>query len=58
LYTTVDQALRKLSSVCSEGVCSDDDRSWGLVGFEESLGFARREEVQKLVCKELGVACS
>jgi hypothetical protein len=46
LYTTVDQALRKFSSVCSEGVCSDDDGSGGLVGFEEGLGFTGREKVQ------------
>ena len=58
LYTTVDQALRKFSSVCSEGVCADDDGSGGFVGFEEGLGFARWEEVQKLLCKELRVAFS
>lgn len=34
----------------AEGVGTDDDGSWSLVGLEESLSFARWEKAQKLVC--------
>lgn len=47
--TTVDQRLGEVSSVRSQGVCSDDDGTGHLVGLEEGKGFARGEEVEELL---------
>lgn len=46
---TVDQRLGEVSSVRSQGVCSDDDGTGHLVGLEEGKGFARGEEVEELL---------
>jgi hypothetical protein len=46
---TVDQRLGEISSVRSQGVCSDDDGTGHLVGLEEGKGFARSEEVEELL---------
>lgn len=54
--TTVDQGLGQISSVGSQGVCSDDDGTGHLVGLEEGKGFTRGEEVEELLGQVRAVA--
>ena len=56
LNTTVDERLCELAAMCAEGVGADDNGAGCLVGLEESKGLAGREQTEKLVCEELGVA--
>ena len=54
--TSVDECLCQRSSIRSEGVGAEDNRSRGLVSFEEVEGFGRGEEVEQLRREELVVA--
>lgn len=53
---TVDERLGEISSVCSEGICSDNDGTGHLVGFEEGKGLSRGEEVEELLGEVRAVA--
>lgn len=53
---TVDERLGEISSVCSEGICSDNDGTGHLVGFEEGKGLSRGEQVEELLGEVRAVA--
>lgn len=43
--TTVDECLGEIATMCSEGVCTDNDGARALVGFEKGERLSGREQV-------------